>query len=128
MTNELLALVTPEMIAQTEAMGLSEQDAVQALLGVVSETEEGTAVIKAYGEEYEKSLHKIYASAPEGERSEELTLFGFHELLLEMDSFYGLKDVHHIGTFDEYLFQTSLDEALLGTSTADADNAIADLV
>ena len=126
--NELLGLVTPEMIAQTEAMGLSEQEAVQALLGVVSETEEGTAVIKAYGEEYEKSLHKIYASAPEGERSKELTWFGFHELVLEMDSFYGLKDVHHIDSFDEYLFQTSLDEALLGTSTAEADNAIADLV
>lgn len=128
MTNELLALVTPEMIAQTEAMGLSEQEAVQALLGVVSETEEGTAVIKAYGEEYEKSLHKIYASAPEGERSKELTWFGFHELVLELDSFYGLKDVHHIDSFDEYLFQTSLDEALLGTSTAEADSAIADLV
>ncbi len=128
MANDLMALVTPEMVAQAEAKGLSEQETLQAVLAAAAETEEGTAVVAAYREEYEKSLHKIYTSAPEGERSRELTQFGFRELLLEMDSFYGLKDVHHIETFDEYLSQTSLDEALLGSSVAEADTAVADFV
>ena len=126
--NDLMALITPEMIAQAETQGLSGEEAVEALMNTVAETEQGAAIVGAYWAEYEKSLHKMYVSAPEGERSEELTLFGYHELLMELDTFYGLKDVHHIDTFDEYLFQTSLDEALNGTSVAEADTAIADLV
>ena len=128
MTNDLMALVTPEMIAQIEKMGLSGEEAVQAMLQAASETEQGAAIIKAYRAAYEKSLHYLYTSVPAGERSEELINFGFHELALELDCFYGLKDVHHIDAFDEYMFQTSLGEALLGTSVAEADTAIADLV
>ena len=127
MTDELMTLVTPEMKAQVDMMGLSGQESFEAILKMVSETEQGAAVIDAYMAEYEKSLHKMYSSVPEGERSEELTWFGFNELLLELDSFYGLKDAHHIDTFDGYLSQTFLDKALLGASTAEADNAIADL-
>ena len=128
MTNDLMALVTPEMIAQIEKMGLSGEKAVQAMLQAASETEQGAAIIKAYRAAYEKSLHYLYTSVPVGERSQELISFGFRELALELDCFYGLKDVHHIDAFDEYMFQTSLGEALLGTSVAEADTAIADLV
>ncbi|MBQ8137542.1 MAG: hypothetical protein IJ174_08930 [Clostridia bacterium] len=126
--NDLMGLVTPEINEKISAMGLSGQPAVQAALEAVSETEEGKEVLAAYREAFDKSLYKLYADVEVSERSEALALFGFHELVLELDCFYGLKDAHQIKDFAEYLFETDLFTDLVGTSVEAAETAVGNLV
>ena len=46
--------------------------------------------------------------------------FNYAELCLAMDHLYGLKDIHHIDSFDALLYQLGLREMMKSTSAADA--------
>lgn len=46
--------------------------------------------------------------------------FDYAELCLAMDHLYGLKDIHHIDSFDALLYQLGLREMMKSTSAADA--------
>ena len=93
----------------------------------------------AKGDQKSKAL---YYEGEHGERSAELTKFGYGELCLALDNLYGLKDHKEISSFDK-LFQTvgsssvanraavqeqSLAAYLLGSSVFTADKAIYTLI
>ena len=46
--------------------------------------------------------------------------FNYAELCLAMDHLYGLKDIHHIDSFDALLYQLGIREMMKSTSAADA--------
>ena len=46
--------------------------------------------------------------------------FNYAELCLALDHLYGLKDIHHIDSFDALLYQLGLREMMKSTSAADA--------
>ena len=54
--------------------------------------------------------------------------FNYAELCLAMDHLYGLKDIHHIDSFDALLYQLGLREMMKSTSAADQDEALYTLI
>ena len=64
---------------------------------------------------------KLYYSAPEGERSEELGSYTYNELCFLMDNFYGLKENHDIESFDKLFDNNAFKEGLSGTDPKTAD-------
>lgn len=105
-------------------MGMPQEMILPFALEEVSETEEGKAIVDYYQAMYENSIYKLYTDGPKGERSDALASYGYHELLLELDCFYGLKDAHHIEDFESFLLSTSLAEDLVGPSVEKADTAV----
>ncbi len=90
----------------------------------------------------DQKSRELYYQGERGERSAELTKFGYSELCLMLDNLYGLKDHKEISSFDK-LFQTvgsssvpdraivqdqSLKSYLLGSSVLTADKAIYTLI
>lgn len=73
-------------------------------------------------------LGELYYKAPKTERSAQLALFGFYELCMEMDCFYGLKDSHNIHDFLELMVQTEYYERLLSPDPAVADACLRDFI
>ena len=69
-------------------------------------------------------LAEFYYEAPTGERSDALADYSYNELCLVLDTFYGLKEPHDIGSFRQLFWQIGYDEALSGNSAADADQAL----
>lgn len=80
------------------------------------------------GEEGRTPLGELYYSAKPRTRSEELAEYGYHELCLALDCLYGLKEIHDIRRFDQFLWQTGLDVGLRDLNPAEADNALAKLL
>jgi len=70
----------------------------------------------------------LYYSAPTGERSEALTNYGYGELCMMLDYFYGFRDTHKIDSFDELFKNVGLKEALLGNDVVEADGSIYRLI
>ena len=70
----------------------------------------------------------LYYAAPTGERSEELTRFGYAELCMMLDTVYGLKETHDIEHFDELFDEVGFKELLLGPEVHMADTAIYRLI
>ena len=98
------------------------------ILDLVCETSEMGEVIREQLEQTkEASLFTLYASAPKKERRQDLISYGYNELCLELDSFYGLKDAHSISDFDLFFLQTGLYDDLNRPDAAAADKAIAAL-
>ena len=91
----------------------------------------------------DKEVEDLYYKGNIGERSSELTEFGYGELCIMLDNLYGLKEHHGISSFDN-LFQTigytpvsssraviperSFKSLLLGQHVIDADGAIYSLI
>jgi len=71
---------------------------------------------------------ELYYDAPAGPRSEALAEYGYNELCLLLDTFYGLKDAHDIAGFREMFWQIGYDEVLSGSSALDADNALKSII
>jgi hypothetical protein len=71
---------------------------------------------------------ELYYAAPTGERSEELTKFGYGELCMALDMLYGLKDTHEIESFDQLFDEVGFKEFLLGPEVKQADGAIYRLI
>ncbi|MBR4472593.1 MAG: hypothetical protein IKS55_03045 [Oscillospiraceae bacterium] len=70
----------------------------------------------------------LYYAAPTGERSDELTQFGYSELCMMLDTIYGLKETHEIETFDQLFDEVGFKEFLLGPEVKQADAAIYRLI
>ena len=61
-------------------------------------------------------------------RSPQLAEYGFGELCMILDYFYGLKDSHNIGSFDWMLLDSGLYEKLVDEDPAVADAALMDFI
>ena len=70
---------------------------------------------------------QYYIADPPKERSDALIDFNYRELCLAMDAFYGLKEQHHITSFDSLFRQTGLIEPLMSKDPQEAGQALADL-
>ena len=70
------------------------------------------------------SFYSMYMAGPKGERSAAMADYGWHELCLEMDSLYGLKNAHDVDSFLRYFTETGLLSGLVSRSAEDADQAI----
>jgi hypothetical protein len=70
----------------------------------------------------------LYYAAPTGVRSEELTAFGYNELCMMLDYFYGFKDTHKIESFDKLLHDVTFEEILKDPDPEQADLAIYRLI
>ena len=73
-------------------------------------------------------LGQIYFSQPPALRSPELARYGYNELCLILDHFYGLKDSHHIGSFRSFFKNNGYEEKLLSPDPAQADQALLDTI
>lgn len=69
-------------------------------------------------------LGEIYYSAESRDRTEAEIEYGYAELCLMMDNFYGLKEIHQISSFDELFHSTGLDESLKSPDAGIADIAL----
>jgi hypothetical protein len=70
----------------------------------------------------------LYYSATTGERSEALTKYGYGELCMMLDYFYGFRDTHKIDSFDELFKNVGLKENLIGNDVVEADGSIYRLI
>jgi hypothetical protein len=68
-----------------------------------------------------------YASAPRS-RSEALATFNLNELAANLDTFYGLKDEHHIPSFKKMFERLTIREQLLSPDPTISSKATADLI
>ena len=75
-----------------------------------------------------KTCPDVYYAAPTGERSEELTEYGFNELCLMLDCLYGLKEAHNIESFAGLFHEVGFDAYLKGPEVKQADGAIYRLI
>ena len=73
-------------------------------------------------------LGEIYFAAQPAERSPELAAYGYNELCLILDSFYGLKEAHRISSFRSFFRANGYEEALLSADPMEADQALCDIV
>ena len=85
----------------------------------------GQAVIKSSSV---KDCAEVYYAAPTGERSEALTEYGYAELCMMLDHFYGFRDTHRIDSFDRFFRNTGFSETLKGASVEEADLLILHLI
>ena len=70
----------------------------------------------------------IYYTAQTGERSKPLAEYGYNELCMMLDYFYGLKETHQITSFDKLFDEVGFDEPLKEGSVKDADALIYRLI
>jgi hypothetical protein len=91
-------------------------------------TEKGAKFLEKFQEDAAKSLYTPYMSAPKAKRSDALVAYGYRELCLMLDSFYGLKESHNISSFHYLFLETGLENGLADPDATKADNAIADMV
>ena len=73
-------------------------------------------------------LGELYYANAAGQRSEALAGYGFGELCMEMDCFYGLREAHGIDSFTQLIVNGGLLEELAGTDPAAADRGLAKLL
>ena len=105
----------------------SMDEKMSRLMAFLMSTEKGSKFLRQFQQDQMTSLYELYANAPQVERSEALAGYGYRELCMMLDSFYGLKEVHNITEFNVFFQQTGLVSDLLGPDADTADSAIADL-
>ena len=71
---------------------------------------------------------ELYYAAPTGERSKELTKFGYGELCMMLDNVYGLKETHEIKSFGQLFHEVGFENVLQGPRVVDADKTIYRLI
>ena len=120
-------LLTEEMILEVQASEGGQEEKMAAMMENALTTEIGMALFLQFQASLQTSLYPLYAAGPKGKRSQALTDYGFQELCLELDSFYGLKDAHNIKDFFTLFLQTGLMSSLLDPDAGKADSAIAEL-
>ena len=121
-------LLTPELLQKLQEFQGTAEERRAMIFEELRKTPEGAALVDEYEREMDSSILVKYLAAPKALRSEALIDYGYRELCLELDSFYGLKDSHNIKNFDLYFRQTGqppLIEDLLDPDAAKADSAIA---
>ena len=70
---------------------------------------------------------KFYSVQPK-QWSQAMADYNYAELCLAMDHLYGLKDIHHIESFDALLYQVGLRDAMKSTDPASQDEALYSLI
>ena len=86
---------------------------------------EKSVFVYEYGSETGKDLlRKWYETEPVTEKSEALSEFSYNELCMVMDYYYGLKEFHGIDSFDEFLSDVALKDALKSQNPAISANAL----
>ena len=123
-------LLTPELVQKLQEFQGTAEERQDMVFEELRKTPEGAALVDEYEREMDSSILIKYLAAPKALRSEALIDYGYSELCLELDSFYGLKDAHKIKDFDLFFMQTGqppLFEDLLDPDAAKADSAIARL-
>ena len=124
----LTAFVTPDVMEKFQAREGAWTEKIDYLMELISENSEaGKQFAEEYYKSVETSFYLQYASAPDAPRSSELIRYGFNELALEMDCFYGLKEAHNIADFRTFFMQNELGAGLMDPDSAKADQAVADL-
>lgn len=82
-------------------------------------------ICTAYGTEF---VSQMYKAAPQ-EMSPAFAQFNYNELMLLLDTYYGLKNEHHIGSFrDMALYNTDLVSIVANTDPKAFDSALATLL
>lgn len=120
-------LLTTDLIMEAQAIEGGQAEKMNYIMNKIMSTEEGMAVILEFKQKMEKSVYPLYFAGPKGERSEQLTAYGFVELCLELDSFYGLREAHNIKDFHMFFLENGLATDLLNPDPGKADSAIAAL-
>lgn len=98
------------------------------LMQKIMSTEKGAKFLAKFQDDMAKSLYTPYMSAPKAKRSDALVAYGYREMCLMLDSFYGLKDSHNISSFNYLFLETGLEKGLTDPDATIADNAIAEMV
>ena len=121
--------ITEEMIAEAERkFPDSTEDMVNFYIEEAKKTEAGQAIIDQVEEQFKQSPYGLYAaSSPKGNRSDALAFYGYGELCMELDFFYGLKSAHGIDDFDEFFIQIGSTANLMDPDPAKADQVIYDM-
>ena len=129
MTNQALnTLVTPSVTEKFQAREGTFAEKADYLVELISEeSEEGKQFADEYRKNVESSFYLQYASAPKAPRSSALIEYGYLELALELDCFYGLKESHYIDDFTDFFAQNEIGVGLLDPDAAKADQAVSDL-
>ena len=70
---------------------------------------------------------KFYSVQPK-QWSQAMADYNYAELCLAMDHLYGLKDIHHIESFDALQYQVGLRDAMKSTDPASQDEALYSLI
>ena len=118
-----------EIYRQFEMYSGPQSEKEQFFLDLLEkESESGKELVKQYRQLKAEDLYTLYTSPGPRMRSEALTEYGYRELCLELNCFYGLKEAHSIQDFNMFLLQTGLYADLLDPDPAKADQAVSDLV
>ena len=127
-TLALSGLLTPDVVAKIQTFEGTQDEKIDQLLELLSGiSDQGKKIADDHKNNLETSLYLDYLKAPKAPRSNELTQYGFYELALELDCFYGLKEAHNIKNFKEFFMQNALAVNLLDPDASKADQAIADM-
>ena len=121
-------VITTQILQEAHARYDRIEDRVSYYLEEAGKTETGQKILALYQEQFTKSIYAFFLSGQTGKRSPEAAKFGYNELCLELDSFYGLKSAHSIESFDLLLTQNGLKEDLLSEDVARADSALSRLL
>ena len=131
---ECLILTSPaefnQMTVAMQSVTSVSPDDLTALQDLPPEEAEAMAMeilMQAFASQEQPTLYNTYRSGPQGERSLALADYGLHELAMELDTLYGLKDAHDIDDFMLYFLETGLLTPLMSADPAEADGAIRDL-
>ena len=107
----------------------SVEDREKYYMEKAAESEMGQAIIAQVEAGFAQTNYGLYAgTSPKGNRSEALVNYGYGELCMELDFFYGLKDAHHIDHFSDYFVQIDKAVDLLNPDALTADQAVYDTV
>ncbi len=122
-------VITDETLAEAhQKFPDSEDDRVSYYMEVAGQSPMGQAIIAQVDAQFGQTPYGMYAAtSPKGNRSEALTSYGYGELCIELDFFYGLKEAHHIGRFSDYFMQIGRDVDLLNPDPLVADQVIFDM-
>ena len=120
--------ITEQMKLEYNTKLANGEDAQTYLQQEISKTETGQKIIAQYQEQYDRTAYKRFLSGQTGTRSPEAAQYGYSELCLELDSFYGLRNEHSIQSFDLLLLSNNLKEDLLSEDVTKADRALSRLV
>ena len=126
--NALSPYFADSLIEEAHAKYHTDSEVRIYLINETLKTEIGQTIYQRFQSEYNQSAYKLFLSGQSGVRSHELAQFGYHELCLELDSFYGSKNMHGIESFDSLLSQNGLKEAFLSTDALIADAALKQLL
>ena len=128
-TLHLYGLMTTEIYQKALAFQGTPDEQFDYLLELVSEeSETGKALVENYKKGLETNLYIKYDSVPKTARSEALIKYGFYELALELNCFYGLKESHNIKDFRMFFLQNDVGNSLADPDANKADQAVATLL